>query len=122
MKPILSTAAITLAALLLLGCNFAEEIEAITIHDIDISRIQDGVYRGTEKHFPVTAVVDVEVRGGRIVNIDIVRHLHGPGHGADAIAQRVLDQQSLMVDAVSGATGSSQVVLKAIERALSGDT
>ena len=67
---------------------------------------------------PVTAKVRVSVRGGRITDLQLLSHMHGPGHGADAILKRVLASQSLRVDAVSGASYSSKVVLKAIETAL----
>jgi uncharacterized protein with FMN-binding domain len=62
--------------------------------------------------------VRVSVRDGRITEIKLLRHSHGPGHGADAIVDRVVASQSLRVDAVSGASYSSKVVLKAIETAL----
>jgi uncharacterized protein with FMN-binding domain len=48
----------------------------------------------------------------------MLSHGHGPNHGADALLPRVIDAQSLAVDAVSGSTYSSKVVLKAIETAL----
>ena len=50
--------------------------------------------------------------------IEVLKHSHGPGHGAGAIIDRVIAAQSLKVDAVSGASLSSKVMLKAIEKAL----
>jgi uncharacterized protein with FMN-binding domain len=58
------------------------------------------------------------VSAGRITEIVMLSHTHGPNHGADAILPRVVEAQSLVVDAVSGSTYSSKVVRKAIEIAL----
>jgi hypothetical protein len=58
------------------------------------------------------------VKTGAITAITVLDHSHGPGHGSDAIIDRVIAAQSLDVDVVSGATLSSKVILKAIETAL----
>ena len=63
-------------------------------------------------------MVGVQRARGRITDIVMLSHGHGPNHGADALLPRVIDAQSLAVDAVSGSTYSSKVVLKAIETAL----
>jgi len=62
--------------------------------------------------------VTVTVAQGRIVDVKVRRHAHGPGCGADKVAAAVVAEQTLSVDAVSGATGSSTVMRKAIENAL----
>ena len=122
MKSTVITVVVALALLFLAGCDLEEQIGAISIQPVDVSSVADGTYRGSERHFPVTAVVDVEIAGGEIRSIDLVRHFHGPDHGADDILARVLERQNVDVDVVSGATYSSIVVLKAIENALSNDT
>ena len=106
------------AGLGLAGCSGIEEIEALTVEDVQVSRVQDGRYEAAQRNLPVTAKVRVTVEGGRIADIELLRHFHGPDHGADAIVERVIAEQSLQVDAVSGATYSSKVVLKAVESAL----
>ena len=100
------------------GCGFDVKINKLVIENVDPARVKDGIYRGVERILPVTASVRVTVSGGRITDIALVSHLHGPDHGADAILPRVIEAQSLQVDAVAGATYSSKVVRKAIERAL----
>jgi len=100
------------------GCAFAQKIEQLTIDDVDPAAVRDGEYSGTVRILPVTATVRVTVKDGAITGIDLVRHFHGPGHGAEGILGRVVETQSLQVDAVSGSTYSSKVVLKAIESAL----
>jgi len=48
----------------------------------------------------------------------VMKHMHGKGYGADVLASRVIETRSLEVDAVSGASGSSKAMRKAIENAL----
>lgn len=106
------------AVVLLGGCTFVEKIEQLTIDDVDIGAVRDGEYTGTVRILPVTAKVRVDVKDGAVTGIDLLRHFHGPDHGAEEILGRVIAAQSLVVDAVSGSTYSSKVVLKAIESAL----
>lgn len=100
------------------GCGFEEKIGNLAIDDLDIATVKDGTYTGTVRILPVTAKVRVTVNGGAVTDIVLVRHFHGPDHGAGQILGRVLEAQSLRVDVVSGATYSSKVVLAAIEAAL----
>jgi uncharacterized protein with FMN-binding domain len=50
-----------------------------------------------------------------------LEHRNGQGEAAEVIPQMVVDAQSLQVDAISGATFSSKVILLAIEDALKMD-
>ncbi len=99
------------------GC-FADDIRSLVIADVKPASIKDGTYEGTQRNLPISAKVRLELQGGRIVSIMVLEHHHGSGRGAEAIVERVIDSQSLEVDAISGATLSSKVLLKAIERAL----
>lgn len=56
----------------------------------------------------------------KIIAINILEHRNGMGSKAEAIINSVIQAQSLQVDAITGATGSSTVILKAIEDALDG--
>lgn len=117
-SPVGIPAVILSLCLLLGGCQFIEEINGLTVEDVRPASVKDGEYTGTQNVFPVTATVLVSVQAGRITAIKLTEHGHGPGHGADAILERILAAQSLMVDAVSGSTYSSKVVRKAVELAL----
>jgi uncharacterized protein with FMN-binding domain len=107
-----------LAASLLSGCQEIKALQALTVEDVSVASVKDGVYEGYQDNKIVTARVRVTVEDGRIADIRLLQHNHGPKHGADQILGRILEKQSLMVDAVSGATYSSKVVLKAVELAL----
>jgi uncharacterized protein with FMN-binding domain len=120
MKTAKTAAIISIAALCLFlaGCNPGEDIQKLTIDDIDFSTVKDGSYTQYQNNFPVTAKVEATVEGGKVVGIKLLRHFHGPDHGADEIVGRIIQKQSLRVDAVSGSTLSSIVLLKAVESAL----
>jgi uncharacterized protein with FMN-binding domain len=102
----------------LVGCKEDEEINKLVINDVDLASVKDGVYEGSQDSGLVSATVRVETKGGKIDSIKVLKHGHGPGHSAKKIVDRVIAAQSLKVDSISGATGSSKVMLKAIESAL----
>lgn len=91
----------------------------ISVKTPNIASLPDGTYRGSFSGGIVAATVDVAVSGGRIDKVTIVKHRCGMGKPAEAIVDEVVAKQSLDVDAISGATESSKVILKAIETALS---
>jgi uncharacterized protein with FMN-binding domain len=95
-----------------------EALKNIKISEVDLSAVPDGIYTGNCSQFPVAAEVRVTVSDHVITDITLVRHDTGQGQAAEAIPQMVVEAQSLQVDAVSGATDSSKVILKAIEDAL----
>lgn len=82
--------------------------------------LEDGVYQGEAKSFPNKARVRVTVQGGRIHDVEILAHFaSGIGHQADdVIPGRIVAEQSTAVDAVTGATNSSRVIMNAVEDAL----
>ena len=90
----------------------------VSLDDVDLSRIENGTYTGRHTVLPISVEVAVTLEEHRITRIELVRHTHGRGSGAAVIPDRVLEQQSLRVDTVSGATYSSVVILQAIEDAL----
>ena len=87
----------------------------------DMQGKPDGVYRGNYdlSGAPVKVILDVTVQNENIVAINIVKHIRSPiGKKAEKITGTIIEKQSLNVDAVSGATGSSKAILKAVENAL----
>lgn len=93
-------------------------INDIKINNVDLSAIQDGTYTGSFDAIYVGAEVVVTLKNHKITDITITNHKNEKGKLAEAIPAKVIESQSLEVDAVSGATNSSKVILKAIENAL----
>lgn len=81
--------------------------------------LRDGVYRGSYKGGPNTAAVEVTISGGKITRIDIIEHDHWKGAPAETVIPgRIIQRQSTLVDAVSGATNSSTVIMNAVQKAV----
>ncbi len=80
----------------------------------------DGVYDGEFYHFPNIAHVLVTIKDRRIVDVELLEHGGSwIGHRADVdVLIRIIEQQSTSVDAVTGATNSSHVIMNAAEEAL----
>lgn len=88
------------------------------IKDVDLSAIPDGTYAGSYSVFPVAVEVNVTVANHAITAIELVKHQNGQGQAAESIPATVVNKQTLSVDAVTGATYSSKVILLAIQNAL----
>jgi uncharacterized protein with FMN-binding domain len=107
-------------SLLNFSCKSAKlaEIQATLPH---MNGKPDGLYRGNYalSGTPVKVVLDVTVQDMNITSIKIIEHSCSPiGKKAEKIIERIIERQSLNVDAISGATGSSKAILKAVENAL----
>ena len=95
-----------------------ESLKHIEIQDVDMSKIQDGVYNGSYAATLVSVEVSVTVKDHKITDITIVKHSNGQGAPAEVITDSVIKSQTLQVDAVTGATYSSKAILLAIKDAL----
>ncbi|MDZ7698640.1 MAG: FMN-binding protein [Deltaproteobacteria bacterium] len=81
--------------------------------------LADGVYEGSAMGWPNRAVVKVTISDHKIVDINVVEHWELQGEKAESVViQRIIEQQTPHVDAVSGATNSSWVLMNAVEDAL----
>ena len=82
--------------------------------------LKDGIYEGEYRKGINNAVVKVTVDEGRITEIELVKHFSSwIGKKADEIIPpRIVEQQSTRVDAVSGATNSSRVIMNAVQKAV----
>jgi uncharacterized protein with FMN-binding domain len=103
--------------------RFLKVANALTIDEVDISRVPDGVYEGSYSVFHVKAAVEVEVADGRIVSIDFTdsgKMSEEARQEINDIFGEVISSQSLDVDITSGASVSKKVSLKAVEEALGG--
>jgi uncharacterized protein with FMN-binding domain len=95
-----------------------EKLDAIVINPINLENIEDGTYSGEAKAGLIKVVAEVEVSDHVITNIRLIEHDNWRGGPAEQIIEDVIDNQSLEVDLISGASSSSKVILKAIENSL----
>jgi uncharacterized protein with FMN-binding domain len=86
---------------------------------VDPAKLADGIYKGSYRGGPNKAVVEVTIIDNAIVNIDILQHQAWKGKKAEeTIVERIIEHQSTQVDAVSGATNSSYVIMNAVQQAI----
>ena len=95
-----------------------KQLERIDTTPVDIAQVADGVYTGESETELVKVAVNVTVKDGKIVNIDILKHECGKGKPAERIIESIIHKNSVEVDAVSGATVSSAVIQDAVRTAL----
>ena len=98
--------------------SYDKKMKALTVADIDFSKIGDGIYNGSYETAVGSAEVSVTIADGILRDINIVSVEEGKEELSRTVANRVLKKQSLQVDAVSGASGSTKGLRKAIEEAL----
>jgi len=106
------------------------ELQNMVIADLDFSNLNDGTYtgeyRGTKNSVRDVAV-EITVKSGNLTKIKVTEGAFAGGKENDEIKKgvtiadlfgKVIESQSLQVDAVSGATVTTNAHLKAIENAL----
>ena len=98
--------------------TLVNDVNSITVSNLNMANITDGIYVGEYSITPVYVEVEVTVTEHKITNIKIIEHENGLGGKAEKIVDNVISRQSLEVGAVSGATVSSKCIIKAIENAL----
>ena len=89
--------------------DYNQAIQAITIREPDLTQLEDGEYVGIHDVDFIRAKVKVEVKDHRFQTIKILEHV---------LPEKIVEQQRVTIDAVSGATNSSKVIQKAVEKAL----
>jgi uncharacterized protein with FMN-binding domain len=100
---------------LLAGCAMAP----VTGGPVTRDKLTDGVYDGSYGSAPNKASVRVTVKDRAIADIQVVEHWAWRGKGAETIiVERIIASQSTDVDAVSGATNSSRVIMNAVQAAI----
>jgi len=110
MKYKLKISAIMMALIFLVGCTSGTN-----------EGIKPGTYEGVAKGFGGDLTVSVEVDETSIKSISIKDHSESPGisdPAIESIPQKIVENQSIMVDAISGATYTSEAIKEATKAAL----
>ena len=110
-----SNTGIIIIIILLSGCAIAPIIGG----SVNQNKLVDGNYQGSYKAGLNNAVVEVTIKNNRIDHIEIVKHDAWKGKKAEPIILlRIIKNQSTKVDAVTGATNSSRVIMNAVQKAI----
>jgi uncharacterized protein with FMN-binding domain len=112
---ILVTIAFFIENAFLFGCAQAPVIGG----PLDRARLVNGIYEGSYREGPNSALVRVTIKSNAIVSIEIIEHQAWRGKQAEVtVLNRIVAAQSTDVDAVSGATNSSRVIMNAVHKAV----
>jgi len=92
---------------------------ALEIQSVDLNTIPDGEYTGEYNNARWSNTVEVIVKDHEITDINIIKSGNQSQFAVlDEIADKVIVSQKVNIDAVSGATATTNSLLKAIEKAL----
>jgi len=106
-------------ALLVIALLWSCAETPITGSPLEHARLKDGTYQGSYRGGPNKARVTVIVKDRKIAQITIDAHQAWRGKKAEVpVVARIIAAQSTRVDAVSGATNSSRVIMNAVQKAL----
>ena len=101
-----------------LTASMKKRLAKIENEDIDMETVEDGIFEGHSELVPVKVDVKVLVKNHKIKKVELLRHECGLGHPADVIVDKMVEQNTWDVDAVSGATVSSEIIKNAVNKAL----
>ena len=101
-----------------LTASMKKNLAKIENEDIDMETVEDGIFEGHSELDPVKVDVKVLVKNHKLIKVELLRHECGLGHPADVIVDKMVEQNTWDVDAVSGATVSSEIIKNAVNKAL----
>ncbi len=93
-------------------------LAALAYEAVDMNCVADGAYTAEADAGLVTVKVAVDVQDHAIKEIKILEHKNGRGGAAEAITGSMIAANTYDVDAISGATLSSQTIKSAVSNAL----
>lgn len=97
------------------------EEKALNLEKLSLpTNYPDGEFFGTAEGYSGEIEVRVVVRGGKIVELEVIRQTETPGYYENGllVIGKVLEKGDLNVDTISGATITSHAILKAAAKAL----
>ncbi len=98
-------------------------IDAVKVFDaLDLSRIPDGKYTSSSNGYAGEVEVQVTIAAGRITDVQVLQHHEKQFYASiDATSAQIIEKQGVKgVDATSGATVTSEAIINASAKALSG--
>ncbi len=116
---IVKLALFVIAILLIVGYFYLDYLGKqsayIEVTDVNFTNIPNGEYFGEYKISPVSVKVKSVIKDGEITEVEIIDHYNGLGEKGEAVTNSIIENQSLKVDTISGATASSMAIIKAVE-------
>jgi uncharacterized protein with FMN-binding domain len=98
--------------------NYHKKLKAVALKEVDLSKVKDGTYQGRWDIKMWTTPVEVMVANHKITSIKITRDQPSMSNSVNELINRIIQKQSLNVDAIAGATITTKAILKSTELAL----
>ena len=121
-KKTLKWTGITLLVMILCGVGYAflglDQTVKLQIQPVALTQVIDGTYPGAYNLYRWTTNVEVTVKDHQITAIDPKQVPTVIRQNVNVLVDRVIQEQTPVVDAIAGATASSHAFLKAVETAL----
>lgn len=102
------------------GSMGIDHIKKMVINEVDLSKVPDGIYKGTFHKTRWNYDVEINVKDNKIVSIKNTSKLPSSSQQklVDGAVKAMLAKQSVKIDVVSGATINTKAFQKAVENAL----
>lgn len=99
--------------------NEKDKLLNLKIASVDISEISDGIYAG-EYHSVLDPIkVNVHIESGRINGIDLnAGNQTDYGKKGNKVIENIIRDNNPKTDVIAGATVTSKIIMKAVEKAL----
>ena len=110
---------VCVAAIMIYAVLGMQQTLSLEINTVDLAGIPDGEYTGEYDCYRWTNAVIVSVEDHQIYDIQAVKGPTGRETIRQELIAQILAEQTLALDAVSGATADKKAFLKAVENALS---
>ena len=113
----------TLLGILLTGSILMQYLQLsyfrnISVGQIDLSKMPDGVYTG-EAEYGFNYVVQVKIENGQLIGVEVKNNRDSfYANLAEGVTQKIIREQRIDNNAVTGATTTSRILQKAVESAL----
>ena len=94
------------------------KVDLLRRKNLDITKLPDGTYRGAGLGYVEDVTATVTLKGGRIADIRLAHKEKIEMGVSRTVPEQIIRTQGLQVDAVTGATVTTQAIVEAVYRAL----
>jgi tetratricopeptide (TPR) repeat protein len=99
------------------GRKIQSKVDLLKRGNGDFGPLRDGVYQGTSIGYSGEVAVTLTVRQGRVAEVAVAHREHIDQRATVRIPQAIRQRQSLDVDAITGATVTTQAIVAATHQA-----
>jgi len=93
-------------------------LDLLTIRSLETANLRDGTYRDRALGYAGDIHITLVIEGGKIADIQVKHEEKIDQNACVIIPQRIIEQQSLNVDGISGATVTKDSIVDGVYRAL----